>query len=343
VTVANTTLGDGTGGLASNYSLTQPTVANANITTKALTATIAAASKVYDSTLTAVPVFTVATGLVGLETVMATGEATFNSKDVTTANLVTANSNALADGDNGGLASNYSLATGQTVAATISAKALTASGISANNKVVDTTPTATLSGTAALLPAEAPGSGSTSDGRAYTSDDVNLTGTGIGLFANATVGFAKPVTVSGFTLGGLDAANYSVAQPSALTADITALTDNGVTLGGLASDIPVLPVVPMAVQNVITRQMPVFLSLAGTPAGAGNPSTTLTVVTSPSINVTMSIGNLGSTLSIIKGGIRLPDVNVVENLAQWQGTRLGGDYSAPRYALSDPLDARNDQ
>ena len=52
--------------------------------------------------------------------------ATFNSKDVLTANLVTANSNLLADGLNGGLASNYSLVTGQTVAANITPAALTA-------------------------------------------------------------------------------------------------------------------------------------------------------------------------------------------------------------------------
>ena len=56
----------------------------------------------------------------------ATGGATFNTKNVATANLVTVNSTALADGINGGVASNYSLATGQTIASTITAKALTA-------------------------------------------------------------------------------------------------------------------------------------------------------------------------------------------------------------------------
>ncbi|MFT7266081.1 MAG: hypothetical protein ACI9A2_004170, partial [Halioglobus sp.] len=221
-----------------------------------------------------------------------TGAATFNTANVSTANLVTANSNTLADGTNGGLASNYSLASGQTVASTITKKALTASGISANNKVNDSTPTATLSGAAALLSAEAPGSGSTSDGRAYTSDTVNLIGTGSGLFANAIVGNAKAVTVSGFSLGGLDAANYSVVQPTGLTADITAL--------------PVAPVATISVQNLITQLTPNVPSLAGTRAGAGNSSTTTTMVPSSSTNVTTSTGNLGSPVLITNGGILLP-------------------------------------
>ncbi len=81
--------------------------------------------------MTAAPVFTVSGTVVG-ETVTAIGAATFNAKDVTTANLVTANSNTLEDGT--GLASNYSLATGQTVASAITTKALTAT-IAAASKV----------------------------------------------------------------------------------------------------------------------------------------------------------------------------------------------------------------
>ena len=53
-----------------------------------------------------------------------------------TANQVTVNSTALADGANGGLASNYSLAAGQTAAAHITPKALTATA-QRTNKVYD--------------------------------------------------------------------------------------------------------------------------------------------------------------------------------------------------------------
>ena len=48
-----------------------------------------------------------------------------DSKDVATANLVTVNSVTLANGSNGGLASNYSIASGGTAAASISKAALT--------------------------------------------------------------------------------------------------------------------------------------------------------------------------------------------------------------------------
>ena len=116
VTTANLVTGtgysitDGTG-LASNYALTSTTAtAAANITTKALTASVTAPNKVYDGLTTATPTLTITGGLVGTETVTATGTASFNTKDVLTANLVTVNTTALADGTNGGVGSNYSLA-----------------------------------------------------------------------------------------------------------------------------------------------------------------------------------------------------------------------------------------
>src|SRR5205807_933484 len=52
------------------------------------------------------------------------------------------------------------------------------------------------------------------------------TGSATGTFANANVGSAKAVTVSGLTLSGADAANYTLVQPST-TADITAATVTG--------------------------------------------------------------------------------------------------------------------
>jgi filamentous hemagglutinin family protein len=95
------------------------------ITPKALTATAVAADKVYDGNPTASSVLTLS-GLIASETLTTSGVAsTFNDKDVLDANTVTVTAATLVDGSNGGLASNYSLATGQTVAAAITAKALT--------------------------------------------------------------------------------------------------------------------------------------------------------------------------------------------------------------------------
>ena len=46
-------------------------------------------------------------------------------------------------------------------------------------------------------------------------------------FADKNVGTAKAVTVRGVALSGADAGNYTVAQPTGLTADITALDITG--------------------------------------------------------------------------------------------------------------------
>ncbi|TAN71386.1 MAG: filamentous hemagglutinin N-terminal domain-containing protein, partial [Methylobacter sp.] len=89
------TLDDGNSGL--NYNII-PHDAQGTITPKALSATVTAPDRDYDGSRTATPTLTITDGLVADETVTATGEATFNSKDVLSANLVTVNSTALADG-----------------------------------------------------------------------------------------------------------------------------------------------------------------------------------------------------------------------------------------------------
>ena len=74
-------------------------------------------------------------GYVGSETVSHSITATFENKNVGSNKVVTANSITLADGTNGGLASNYSISTGQTTTANITAKVLSATA-SASNKVM---------------------------------------------------------------------------------------------------------------------------------------------------------------------------------------------------------------
>src|SRR5207247_541566 len=99
--------------------------------------------------------------------------------------------------------------------ANITTKALTVTGITANNKVYDGTTNATLNVASAALVGVASG------------DSVTLnTGSAAGAFANANVGTGKSVTVSGLTLSGVDAANYTLTQPST-TANITAATATG--------------------------------------------------------------------------------------------------------------------
>ena len=87
-----------------------------------------------------------------------------------------------------------------------------------------------MTGTAALLAAEAPGVGTSSDGAPYIGDAVSIGGTAVGTFASASAGSAISVTVSGLSLAGAQANNYS-QNPLVLSANITtkALTITGLT------------------------------------------------------------------------------------------------------------------
>jgi hypothetical protein len=206
VTVSGYTITNGTG-LASNYTLAQPSGLTANITPAVLTASMTASNKTYDATVAATPTFTITGGLVGTETVSVSGTASFSDKNAGNGKTVTANTVTLANGANGGLASNYSLAAGETAAANITPASLSVTGVSASNKTYDATTTATLVGTAAVA--------------ALGSDAVTVGGTGSGVFADKNVGTGKAVTVTGYTLSGTDAGNYSIVQPTGLTANIT--------------------------------------------------------------------------------------------------------------------------
>jgi hypothetical protein len=130
-----------------------------------------------------------------------------------------------------------------------------------------------------------------------------------GRFDTPSVGRGKVVTVSDLMLvnGSGLASNYNLLQQSGLSADIN---------------------FPAVAQNVVKTLASKVLSLAGTRAGAGDLSTNVKVIPSPSTNVntspnavmpsnasgsgqavadvTLRIGNNGSTLQIVSGGILLP-------------------------------------
>jgi hypothetical protein len=120
------------GGLASNYSLRAGQIVDAKITPAPLSASVSAPGKVYDGTPNANADLSITSGLVGSEALIAKGKGTFNAKDVTTANLLTIQSVSLEDGMNGGRAVNYSLISGQTVAANISPAPLTVTQIASS-------------------------------------------------------------------------------------------------------------------------------------------------------------------------------------------------------------------
>ena len=208
VTVSGLTIG---GADAGNYTLTQPTT-TANITAKALTVSgITAANKNYDGT-TAATLNTTSAALVGvvggdtvtLSTAGATG--TFDTKSAGTGKTVTVSGLTISGADAG----NYTL-TQPTTTANITAKALTVSGITAANKIYDGTTAATLNTTSAALVGVIGG------------DTVTLSTAGAtGTFANKSVGTGKTVTVSGLTISGADAGNYTLTQPTTTATIIAA-------------------------------------------------------------------------------------------------------------------------
>lgn len=107
------------------------------------------------------------------------------------------------------------------ISQSITAKALTVSGITAASTSYDGTTTAKLGGTAAFQTAEAPGSGSTSDGKPYTVDSVSAGGTAAGTLAAKDVG-TEAVTITGVTVTGTGSGNYTVTQQTGLTQNVTA-------------------------------------------------------------------------------------------------------------------------
>jgi filamentous hemagglutinin family protein len=93
---------------------------------------------------------------------------------------------------------------------TISQKALTISGVTANDKVYDATTAASLNTAGDSLVG------------VVGADVVSLDNAGAtGSFSDKNVGTGKAVMASGFAIGGTDAGNYSLTQPVGLSADIT--------------------------------------------------------------------------------------------------------------------------
>jgi|GEM_PF-4836961 len=196
------------GQTAANYSLSY-VPGTLTVSPKTITATLTANDKAYDGTTTATGALTLV-GLVGSETLGKTFTATFNSKDVATANLVTASSVQLTDGS--GLASDYVLGSGQTAAARITPLSVSVTGVTAVGRVYDATVRASLTGSPVVTTISGAG------------DSPVVAGTALAVFGDANAAANKPVTVTGYSLSGTGASNYALVQPSGLTATITQAT-----------------------------------------------------------------------------------------------------------------------
>ncbi|HEU5034586.1 MAG TPA: YDG domain-containing protein, partial [Mycobacteriales bacterium] len=176
---------------------------NQIVNPKSITGSFTADNKVYDGTTGATIATRGLTGLVGSDVVsLSGGTATFDSKDVGTGKTVTLSGASLA----GTGASNYTLGSVNTTTANITAKSIIGS-FTTDNKTYDGNTSATVL-TRSL------------DGVVGT-DDVSLSG-GTATFDTKNVGTGKTVTLTGASLSGTDASNYTLGSVNTTTANITA-------------------------------------------------------------------------------------------------------------------------
>jgi hypothetical protein len=211
VTIGGITLTDGTnGGLASNYIVSATSPATGTIDPKMLTVNAVVENKVYNGSTAAVVDSYGLSGLMGDQTVRVVdaGTASFDDKNVGDGKQVSITGVTLVDGANGGLATNYAVPSTVTASADITPATLQIAGVIAENKVYDGNTTAYLNTQSAVLTG------------VIDSDDVGVS-TLTGTFATKNVGTNIAIGTGTVVLSGADAGNYTLVQPSGLSADIT--------------------------------------------------------------------------------------------------------------------------
>jgi gliding motility-associated-like protein len=201
-----------TGTDAGNYTITSSTATGtASITVRSLTISATASDKVYDGNTTANLTLTDNRILGDIFTVEKT--ATFNNKNIGASKAVTVSGISLTGTDAGNYTITSSTATGT---ASITVKSLTISA-TVSDKVYDGNTTATASLT----------------NNKISSDDVTVNKTGA-TFNNKNIGASKAVTVSGITLTGTDAGNYTLT--SATATGTASITVKSLTISATVSD-----------------------------------------------------------------------------------------------------------
>ena len=185
------------GGAAADYTLASTLAStSANITAAVLVGSVTAANKTYDGTTSASIASRALTGLLGLDDVaLSGGVATFAVKDAGSALLVNVSSLNLV----GSQAGDYILSNpNETASASITARSISGSFTTAA-KVYDGTTSATIV--------------SRSLSGVLNGDSVSLIG-GAGAFNSKDVLTASTVIVTGLSLGGAQAGDYSLSNPT---------------------------------------------------------------------------------------------------------------------------------
>jgi hypothetical protein len=211
ITASNAVAGNNT--VLSNYNVQYASNAVSSITPYAVSLT---GGRVYDATTSvAASVLTIGQ-LVGAETLTISGAGVLQDpdgtgilrdKDVGTGKAFDIGTLSLAGAGSGataGLASNYTLVGGTRVASITRATISTVTGITATNKTYDGNATASLVTSGALF-------------TGMLSSDVLNVATSAGVFNDPRAAIGKTVSISGITLGGADAGNYTLTTSTAST------------------------------------------------------------------------------------------------------------------------------
>jgi hypothetical protein len=190
-----------------NYTITDQATTSASITPKALTVSgISASDRVYDGGIAAAVSTAAATlgGLVSGDDLSVAATGVFDTRNVGTGKTVT-----LTSSYGGADLGNYVITGQASTTASISARTVTVSGITAADKVYDGTLAALVNSSAVTL------------GGLVSGDDVGISTSGA--FANRNVGNGKSVTLTS-SYSGADAGNYIFVDQLAASAAITPAT-----------------------------------------------------------------------------------------------------------------------
>ncbi|MBS0265659.1 MAG: DUF4114 domain-containing protein [Planctomycetes bacterium] len=262
-----------TGTAAANYTVADTATTSASINALTLAPVIVVANKTYDGTTTAVVSLQTLDGVISDDDVSLTGAvATFSTPNAGTGKTVNVTGLTLTGTDAG----NYSVSPTTTTTANINALELTPV-ITVADKTYDGTTSATITGKS--LP------GTIAD------DDVTLAG-GVAAFVTPGAGAGKTVNITGLTLAGADAGNYTLTSPVTSTASINAAAlkvtaDNlSVNVGGN------LPTLTVSYSGFVNGETLATSDVTGTPSVTTTATSTATAGKFP---ITATVGTLTST------------------------------------------------
>jgi hypothetical protein len=225
--------------------------------------------KVYDRTTTASATGTAAlSGVVGSDDVTLGGTPSYSFATATVGNSKAVSTTGYSL--SGAASGNYSL-TQASGTASITALGLTVTGATATDRAFNATTTVAITG--GLL------SG------VISPDAVTLGGTPTGAMANANVGDAKAVTVTGYSISGTDSGNYSISQPTNVTVNITKTSQ---TISGVSATTNQVVGATYALGATVASGLTLSYSSSNTGVATVNASGNVTVVGAGTATLTVS-------------------------------------------------------